>query len=78
MMKTESDETKKLEDSQLEIVTTREDMFNEINLKVDKDNVVKRDFHSQNKNYYKKIGNTLALIFDKNGSPLIVIGPHCK
>ncbi len=77
-MKTESDETRKLEDSQMEIITSKDDMFDQINLNIEKDNVVKRDFYSDRKSYYKKIGNTLALFFDKAGSPLIVIGPHCK
>ena len=35
-----------------------------------------------NKNANKKTpnrrGNTFMYFFDKNGSPLIVIGPHCK
>jgi hypothetical protein len=77
IMKTESDETKKLEDSQMEIITSKEEMFSQINLKIEKDNVVKRDFYSHQKHFYKKIGNTLGLLFDKTGYPLIVIGPHC-
>lgn len=78
-MKTESDETGKLEDSQMEIINSKDEIFNQINLNIEKDRVIKRDLYTpQNKQFYKKMGNTWGLFFDKTGSPWIVIGPHCK
>ena len=45
----------------------------------------KRDIHIPIKNekfkykdHYKNKGKTYMLLFDENGMPKIVIGPHCK
>jgi hypothetical protein len=60
-----------------------DEQFDNIDLRIEKDElVVKNDFSIQ-KNDYKKIkmrryGNTYTFLFDKNGDPKIVIGPHCK
>lgn len=61
-----------------------EDGFDNIDLRIEKDELVtKSDFPVNNRNNNKKInlrryGNTFVCFFNKNGDPLIVIGPHCK
>lgn len=61
-----------------------EDGFDNIDLRIEKDELVaKSDFpqilnKSNNKNKVKTFGNTFAFMLDKNGDPLIVIGPHCN
>lgn len=63
-----------------------DDGFDNIDLRIEKDELVtKSDFPVNNRfnNKNKKIslrryGNTFVCFFNKNGDPLIVIGPHCK
>jgi hypothetical protein len=68
-----------------------EDSFEQIDLKIDKEDIfIKDDFYSNpNKstktisnnfnitNKYKRIGNTLVFWYNKEGHPIILIGPHC-
>lgn len=57
-----------------------DDMYEQIDLKIEKDDIINKDVffgnHSTRRNP-RKIGNTYAFFYDKDGEPLIVIGPHC-
>ncbi len=61
-----------------------EDSFDNIDLRIEKDELVARSDlpqilnKSNNKNKVKTYGNTFVFMLDKNGDPLIVIGPHCN
>jgi len=46
-------------------------------------NFTKKEYENNNDNNYnynniKNYGNTFPLLFNKDGEPMIVIGPHCK
>ena len=60
-----------------------EDIFDSIDLKIEKDQLVAKNDFSIQKNSYKntqmrRYGNTFTFLFNNNGDPEIVIGPHCK
>lgn len=103
-METEREEEKEV-DSQATTITLKteessdvnNESFDQIDLKIEKDEILDRnDFYSnpnklnkkvkipiKNKkieiNYrYKRLGNTFAFWYNKEGDPLILIGPHCK
>jgi hypothetical protein len=78
------------ENTELKSADTADESFDQIDLKIDKEEIIcKHDFYSNpnviNKKIknirvrykYKKVGNTLTLCYDKEGNPLILIGPHC-
>ena len=81
----ETSSTLNLDDSNIVISNkiSDEGRFENLDLRIEKDELVaKNDFNIQ-KNYYKNIkmrryGNTFTFLFNKNGDPKIVIGPHCK
>ena len=57
--------------------------FDNIDLRIEKDELVAKNDFSIQKNNYKNIkmrryGNTFTYFFNNNGDPRIVIGPHCK
>ena len=60
-----------------------EESFDNIDLRIEKDELVaKNDFTIQKNNYknrkMRRYGNTFTYLFNKNGDPKIVIGPHCN
>ena len=61
-----------------------EEGFDNIDLRIERDELVaKSDFpqiidKNNNKHKIKTFGNTFVFFLDKNGNPLIVIGPHCN
>jgi hypothetical protein len=78
------------ENTELKSPDTADESFDQIDLKIDKEEIIcKDDFYSNpnviNKKIknirlrykYKKVGNTLTLCYNKEGNPLILIGPHC-
>lgn len=70
-------------------LNSNEDNFDQIELKVEKETIVNRDDFfgkpvsiksGSNKKInltYRKFGNTCAFLYNKDGDPYIVIGPHC-
>ena len=68
-----------------------EDSFEQIDLNVEKEDIFSKDdfysnpnkttktiSHNFNVSYsYKRIGNTLVFWYNKEGQPIILIGPHC-
>ena len=82
------------ESTELKVPETADESFDQIDLKIDKEEIItKDDFYSNptvvnrrirslnnlNVKYsYKKVGNTLTLWYNKEGNPLILIGPHCN
>jgi hypothetical protein len=61
-------------------IPVEDNLFEQIDLKIEKEDIINREvfFNTQVKRKTRRIGNTWAFMFDKNGDPRIVIGPHCK
>ncbi len=61
-----------------------EEVYDNIDLRIERDELVaKSDFpqitnKSSNKHRLKTYGNIYVFFLNKNGDPLIVIGPHCN
>jgi len=60
-----------------------EEGFDNIDLRIERDELVSSSDFPQNNKYSNKTklrryGNTFVCLFNKNGDPLIVIGPHCN
>jgi hypothetical protein len=75
-MKVEVEETKKFK----ECDSNTNDLFNQVDLQVEKEDVIKKDFYTnpRKKGPVKRMGNTSTFLFDHSGNPLILIGPHCN
>jgi hypothetical protein len=57
------------------------DPFEQIELKIEKDDMVGKEIFFNTpiqRNKSRRIGNTWGFLFDSTGNPRIVIGPHCK
>ena len=78
------------ENTELKTQESTDESFDQIDLKIDKEEIItKDDFYSNptvvNKKIknirvqyrYKKVGNTWTFWYNKEGNPLILIGPHC-
>jgi hypothetical protein len=78
------------ENTELKGADTADESFDQIDLKIDKEEIITKDDFYSNPNVinkkiknirvqyrYKKVGNTLTLWYNKEGNPLILIGPHC-
>jgi hypothetical protein len=53
----------------------------DIELKIEKEDIINKDMffgHSPQIKNPRRLGNTFAFFYNKNGEPRIVIGPHCK
>ena len=61
-------------DNKLQI---NEDSFDQIDTKFEKEDIINKDVFFPSNKRIKKLGNMYTFLFDKNGSPLIAIGPHC-
>lgn len=62
---------------------TSDEGFDNIDLRIERDELVaKNDFmpnnNLRNTTKVRRYGNTFICFLNKNGDPLIVIGPHCK
>jgi hypothetical protein len=75
-MKVEAEETRKFKEGD----SNKDDLFNQVDLKVEKEDVIKKDFYMnpKKKGSIKKSGNTFTFCYDISGNPLILIGPHCN
>jgi len=67
---------------QIDLKIEREEIFSKSDFysnPVIKNTKIKTPTKSFNISYkYKKLGNTYSFWYNKDGVPLIVIGPHCK
>ncbi len=78
--KDEKDEQQSLIKSNISTTSTHNSSFNDSMEKMNSLIVKEKPVTNQYSNIKSKNrrGNTVMYFFDKNGSPKIVIGPHCK
>jgi hypothetical protein len=80
-MKLEAEELKNFTDlNQSDIGISTNEQFEQIDLKIiDKDDMIGKEvFFNTPSRRSRRLGNTWAYMYSKEGIPAIVIGPHCK